>query len=161
MRSYGAGNPLVQTVAEAERLAVRYGKNKKRRIMRRSKRSKKGGNTMMILLGVGAAAAIYLVWSKQASAAALQASIVATQTGASTAAQYSATKTQIVAAMQQDGASTASLDPDIATQAYLRGNATELSGIVNAMRGIGATNTAAIFADRLDQVNAQVAVSGW
>ena len=109
---------------------------------------------MMILLGVGAAAGIYLFWSKQAKAAALQASITATQSSASSLAQYNATKEQMLAAIQADGSAAAGADADAATQAYLRGDATELTGIVNGLRGQGATNLAAIFAQRLDSANA-------
>ncbi len=139
-----------------------YGSNKKRKPMKRSRRSKKGDNTVMILLGVGAVAAIYLFWSKQASGVALQANIAATTQGAASAAQYEATKSHILAAIQQDGPAAADVEPNVATQAYLRGDPTELVGVINALRGIGATNTAEIFTTRLDQVKAApAAVSGW
>ena len=134
--------------------------------MKRSVRSKTGISGTVILLGIGAAAAIYLLWSRTASAAAGPG--IGTGAGgtlsppAVSQREYDGVKAQVLDAAVKDGRTGATqVELDNLTQAYLRGDRTELTGLVNYLHGMGETNLASLLAWRLDQVNAAPAVSGW
>lgn len=121
--------------------------------MRKSKRSRgrKGSSLPMMLVAVGAAVGVYL-WVSKASAAALPSS------GTQWSQQaYDLAKSQVMQMVMLDSQAggaipSTSAQVDTLTQAYLRGDATELSGLVTYLRGQGATNTASLMQARLDQV---------
>lgn len=117
------------------------------------RRSKKSNTSLFILAAVAVGAGAWLLTKKSQASAAAQGEAAGQQLAAASAAaaQFQATRGHIVDALKADGVTLADAQIDMLTNAYLRGDPTELAADVNYMHSLSATQTAAILTDRLGQ----------